>query len=393
MNQGIQMRAKKNVLISGWYGRNNAGDELLLDMFLHKNTHHDITVLTRGLIAQQKAKSIYHCDVLRFDSGGIKQWLQGKPFTIIRALIKCDVFVLGGGGIIRETGSISNLNRLLDEVLIARFLRKKIFIYGVSIGPIKTEKAFDKIKNALHKCDYITVRDYKSMEYLREFGIDESKYSVIPDPAFIKMTTSSKPLSSQLTQSLVNDKKIPIFLALGLIKDGSDMSWLQPLANTLDKLAKDHDVSFIALPFRRISDDHVDDVYCARELQKKLSVRENIECYSNALDHDDLREVMKLSNGVITIRLHAMILAIAEQTPFVAINYDTKVQDTASIAGLEDQVVELNDNFELNLYSLASKLILDGKSLKNKIKVSSIEMSQKAEQTFVCFDKVIESIS
>ncbi|MGZ5551905.1 MAG: polysaccharide pyruvyl transferase family protein, partial [Nitrososphaeraceae archaeon] len=321
------------------------------------------------------------------------QWLSGNPFKIIQALIKSDIFVLGGGGIIRVSNNYKNLWRLLDEIWVAKLLGKKVFIYGVSIGPINSHKGYKIIKNTLRKCDFITVRDHKSIEYLERFGIEKEKYSLTADPAFIPVHLENSVIENQeLRRAIIAEKKIPIFLALGLIKGGNDLTWLRPLARALDSLSITLNVSFIAIPFRRLSDCEIDDVYIARELKSQLQYPNNLTCYLERIDYKQLSSVIiNALSGVIAIRLHSLILSVASKTPFVAINYDTKVMDTAILAGLESQVVELSDNFEDDFIAKVSDMLDNKAELTEKISMAADLMLSRAEQNFTLFNKILES--
>ena len=379
------------ILISGWYGYSNAGDELLLDVFLNKCSTHNITVLTQGIICPKHAKSVFHHDMLRFDSGGIKQWLRGQPLRVIKAIMDCDVFVLGGGGIIREAGNYTNLIRLLDEIWLAKLLGKKVFIYGVSIGPIHSEKGMKMIRKALQKCDYITVRDDKSLAYLKQFGLPNSQYNVFPDPGFLPFESDSITTNvklAELSRNITENKIIPIFLALGLIDDGKDLSWLDSLAEALDSLSQDDNLRFIALPFRCLGKGALDDVFVANELYKRLKHKQCLSVYEKALEHTDLSKIIVNSECVVTVRLHAMILSIANKTPFVAINYDTKVMDTALKSGLDQQVVRLDESFTQNLIVQIKNMVADPLILKSKVSVASEKMEKLAQQTFTEFERV-----
>ncbi len=380
------------ILISGWYGFNNAGDELLLDVFLEKTKRHEVTVLTQGEISPDKALSVYHADIFRGDSGGIKQWITGKTYPLLKAILQTDIFVLGGGGIIRESGNFTNLKRLLDEIWLCNLLGKKIFIYGVSIGPIKSDKGLKMIQKTLLKCDYITVRDEKSISYLEKFGIDKSKYQMVPDPGFISLPKGQNKInSSVLKKQVLEDSKIPIFFALGLIDDGKDLTWLDPFARVLDRVNEATGKSFIALPFRYIGENEIDDVFIGKEVRKRLK-SSCLSVHEQELNHEELSTVMQDSSCVIAVRLHSMILAIANETPFVAVNYDTKVYDTAKVAGLESQVIHLDLKFELELEKSVIKMIENHNEVATKVSLASKYMSERSLETFRAFDSVLNDI-
>ena len=132
----------------------------------------------------------------------------------------------------------------------------------------------------------------------------------------------------------------------------------------------------------------MDDVFVANELYKRLKHKQCLSVYEKALEHTDLSKIIVNSECVVTVRLHAMILSIANKTPFVAINYDTKVIDTALKSGLDQQVVRLDESFTQNLIVQIKNMVADPLILKSKVSVASEKMEKLAQQTFTEFERV-----
>ena len=118
----------KRVVLSGYFGFKNFGDEAILSLLVNKlqSDKHRITVISHD---PNYTKSIYkHIrSVYTFD------------FTnIIGAISKSDVLISGGGSLLQDVTSIKSLIYYLLVIFIALFLKKTVIIFAQGIGPINS---------------------------------------------------------------------------------------------------------------------------------------------------------------------------------------------------------------------------------------------------------------
>ncbi|NLA86421.1 MAG: glycosyltransferase, partial [Clostridiales bacterium] len=154
-------RKKHNVVMSGYYGFGNAGDEAILQS-VHQNiddTGGDIaiTVLSKD---PGETKSRYGYDAVnRF---GL--------CSVIKALKSCDALVSGGGSLLQDHTSTRSLLYYLMIIRAAEFFKKKVMIYANGIGPIRKKSNRRRVGKIVGRADVITLRDDVSAEELRSMG-------------------------------------------------------------------------------------------------------------------------------------------------------------------------------------------------------------------------------
>ncbi len=141
------------VLISGYYGFGNLGDEALLSGILGGLTGHRVTVLSQR---PPETRALH--DV------GATHCLTGLP-----TLLACDALISGGGGLLQDKTSARSLRYYLSVIALARRLGKRVIVYGQSVGPLSTagEKAVAKTLRGLP----VAVRDQPSQTLLARLGV------------------------------------------------------------------------------------------------------------------------------------------------------------------------------------------------------------------------------
>ena len=110
-----------HILISGYYGFNNIGDESILravvDNLRTKLDNIDITVLSKN---PNSTAQKYGVDSVNRKS--VKD--------IIKAVRKCDLLISGGGSLLQDVTSKKSILYYLMIIWVGLFFRKKVFIYS-----------------------------------------------------------------------------------------------------------------------------------------------------------------------------------------------------------------------------------------------------------------------
>ena len=144
------------LLLSGYYGFGNLGDEALLAGLLSglKAAGHEVTVLS-GNPAQTRQLH------------GVRA--SSRYAGALGALIWCDAFVSGGGGLLQDKTSRRSLSYYLGLISLAKRLGKQTFVYGQSVGPL-SERGRRRVASAL-KGVRVFVRDEASKNLLASLDI------------------------------------------------------------------------------------------------------------------------------------------------------------------------------------------------------------------------------
>jgi polysaccharide pyruvyl transferase CsaB len=269
------------VLVNGYYGFGNTGDEALLEGLLRALTSagHEPRVLSADP-AQTAA-------------------LHGVPaFHRLRslpaALAWCEAFVSGGGGLLQDSSSMRSLRYYLLLIRVAQTLGKTVVVYGQSIGPL-SGPGRRRVAAALRGVP-IAVRDTQSVELLAGLGLTAT---LVGDPALL-LDPPSGPIGEPGTILVPRAGHPDLTDALAAV--GSDC-----LENGL---------SVALLPFHPQED--------GPEVERLSAALPS----ASLLRPADHREALRLIGGarlVVSARLHGLILAAAAGTPFVGLVYDPKV--------------------------------------------------------------------
>ena len=161
------------ILISGYYGFNNIGDESILrtviDNLREKLPDVDITVLS-----QDPAGTA--------EKYGVKSVRRMSLPDIFRAVRRCDLLLSGGGSLLQDATSGRSILYYLFILGLAQLLGRQTFIYSQGIGPISTPRNRRLTAFILRRTDGIVVRDGKSRDLLLEIGVPPQLVHVTADP-------------------------------------------------------------------------------------------------------------------------------------------------------------------------------------------------------------------
>ena len=115
------------IVISGYYGFANAGDEAMLTAIIKalRSTEKsvDLTVLSgnpEATAAKHRVSSIY-----RFN-----------PLEIFKSLYDCELLLSGGGSLLQDVTSKRSLLYYLSIIALGIILKKKVMLFAQGIGPI-----------------------------------------------------------------------------------------------------------------------------------------------------------------------------------------------------------------------------------------------------------------
>ena len=201
----------KKVVISGYYGADNFGDEAILETLINRLRKNDakITVLSSN---PEKTIKLYGVNaVKKFDL-----------FKVIKEILLSDMLISGGGSLLQDVTSVKSLFYYLWVILIAQIFRKDVIIFAQGIGPINNFLGEFLTKILLKKCRWVSVRDDKSLFLLRGWGI---KCERVCDPLYdltLPAYTPKNVVGIQLRSFKTVSEKLLITLANRVAIDFAD---------------------------------------------------------------------------------------------------------------------------------------------------------------------------
>ena len=298
--------SRMNILISGYYGSKNGGDEAMLAAMLEvlREIGGEISATVISLNPEYTRKR-HHIDAV--------PWLD--VWTIIKKIRAADLLISGGGSLLQNVTSRRSLYYYLGIIFLAQIFGCRVMLYAQGIGPIRGALARWLMNFIVNRVDLITVRDHGSLEELRRLNITRPKIFCTADPV---LAINPVPLD-------IGEK---ILARHGVEKSGklvgvSVRRWIDwqncqsALAAALDEIAgTGAKIIFIPMQFPN-------DIQAARETAALMK-------NPAAVVDDELSTAETLSlvgnmSAVIAIRLHALIFAGVMGVPMLGISYDPKI--------------------------------------------------------------------
>lgn len=297
-----------NVLMSGYYGFNNSGDEAIL-MSMHKNISElderiDVTVLSND---PEQTRIRHNVNVVyRF---GI--------WNVLAAVKGCDVLLSGGGSLLQDTTSTRSLIYYLSIITLAKFMGKKVMLYANGIGPVSKESNRKWVRRVLNKADVITIREENSYEELVKMGVKNPNAFVTADPVFTMEAVSKEVAAELLKRDGVPEDKPIVGVSVRSWKDIDRFS--VDLARLCDMIYEKFDMNIVFIVMQPSKDRAI-----SEKVMENMKNRSYIigEGYSPR----ELMGVISLMNIVLSMRLHTLIFAASRAVPLIGFVYDPKIE-------------------------------------------------------------------
>ncbi len=302
---------KKRVVLSGYFGFKNFGDEAILSVLVKKLKQLNLGITVISSNPAYTIKKFKH----------IRSVNTFKIPDVITSIYKSDYLISGGGSLLQDITSFKSLIYYLFVIFTALFLRKKVIIFAQGIGPIKNKIGIFLTKNILKHCTYISVRDNKSLELLNSWGI---KSELLCDPIFSTKIPACNKIEAVAVQ-LRNCK--------ALTED-----FIDRLAQKISNEFPDKQINIYSFQ------DSIDLEVCKRfeKAVKMLNSDIQTQIYSDLTDEQIINNIAQ-SEYLVAMRFHAIIIGLLAGVKTLGINYDIKIEKIASEFNLP--ILNLNKEF------------------------------------------------
>ncbi|MDD4028673.1 MAG: polysaccharide pyruvyl transferase CsaB [Caldisericia bacterium] len=314
--------SQKKIVLSGYYGFGNIGDEAILrtlmrDLSLLKKKGYplDISVLSANPYSTSTLTDAFAIERFSF-------------FSVLEEIFRCDALISGGGGLIQDITSFKSPLYYLGIIQIARFFRKPVFIYANGIGPLHHAVNRFLCKIVFNQCTAITLRDEASRQLVDQIGVRPSIVTVTVDPIF-----SLRPEHAFNIDSYPHHDN---FIAICFGPNPQTNSKIEDIATFLDDVGNTTKLPLVFTPFYP-------------DYDKKFSIllQQKMKYPSHLIDTfntpEDMLSLLRRCQFGIGMRLHFMILLSLLKKPILPFIYDPKVKTFAHILHLTP-VLTKNDN-------------------------------------------------
>ncbi|KKB40965.1 polysaccharide pyruvyl transferase CsaB [Bacillus thermotolerans] len=310
------------VVISGFYGLGNTGDEAILESIVDnlRNEIDDIDITVFSLSPEETAKAHNVKTVYR-------AWRHSNKEKV-QALREADLLISGGGGLLQDTYPTKFLFGPLPYYLLIAFLAKlcgtKVMFFSQGIGPVTSTWGKILMKVFANRADFITVRDQYSKDYLHKLGVTRPETVVTADIVFAfqkkedPACMNSLPLTGE--EKLVAVSTRPWF-------DHED--YYEKLADVLDSLIESDGITPVFVP---MEGHH--DVNASKRVMERM--KHEADCFLLGGDFTPNQYLNFIGDCemAIGLRLHSLIFSALTGVPHIGISYDKKVESLLKRSGM-----------------------------------------------------------
>ena len=294
----------RRILLCGYYGEHNLGDDALLEV-LNKQlpegwqpliTAHDAgavqTIVPRGSVVNRRSLK-----------------------AVLNSIKQVQVVILGGGSLLQDSTSVQSLIYYILLIVVAQVRRRPVLLWGQGLGPLRHAWSRYLVGRVLNGATSITWRDTASMQLAKQIGIKTSM-SVAPDPVW----------THQMGEHQGGGNIVLCWRPTNLL---TASGW-SLLLQSVDQLSKRTGKSVTWLAFHANQDANLLETLNEKGLVPHTLAMESNTVVAENIEH--AQTIFKEASFVIAMRLHALILAIISQCPSAALSYDPKVEAAARTA-------------------------------------------------------------
>jgi polysaccharide pyruvyl transferase CsaB len=302
------MSQSARILVSGYYGLGNAGDEAIL----------------AGLVAGlRESGADVETTVLSGDPASTQR--EHGVAAVRRSILQAsrrargsNLLISGGGGLLQDVTSWRSPLYYLGVIVAARASGVPVAAVGQGVGPLRRGAIQAAARRILNGVDVIAVRDAASRRALHSIGV-EREVEVTADLAFLLPKPTQAEVEAVWGAARVREGERRAAVAVRSVPGaaGHDETAAE-LAAAIGEGCSRCGLTPVLVPMQR-----------DRDLQLAEAVARAMPCAAQVVAGGrSVRQLLALVAGcdlVIAARLHALIFAAICGVPPVALSYDPKV--------------------------------------------------------------------
>lgn len=297
----------KRIVISGYYGFGNIGDEAVLAGIIasFRTIQDDVELLV--LSGDPAHTSATH---------GVQAINRCAISAVISAIRDADLLISGGGSLLQDITSARSAAYYFGLMLIAELCRAPFMIYAQGIGPITRSVTKLQMRTLLNRARLISVRDEDSANLLLLLGVKKPPIYVTADPSF-----ALEPAEDDEARRILGEAQVPEgkpLLGVAVRHWSVSESWPDVLARGISDAAAQLGATPVFIPMHQPGD-----VALSENITKRLTVPSVI--LRTQLTPSQAKAIVGQMDVMLAMRLHALMFAAAQGTPAVAMTYDPKV--------------------------------------------------------------------
>ena len=351
-----------DIIISGYHGFRNSGDEALLFAILStlRKKKPDISFTVLSKIPSETAR-VY----------GVKSVNRYNFFKVRKEMKEAKMLLFGGGSLLQDVTSSKSIKYYLAVIRLAQKCGLKTMLYANGIGPVIKKGDRHLAAKILNKVDVITLRDDKSDIELKNLGVTKPEIVITADPAFTLDTDLS--LSGEYYKKMAG---VPEGTKLCVVSvrewKNSVENFEDIMASLCDFMVEKHGIYPLFVPMQ-----YPQDTLISEEIMKKMKHGGYI--INRELSVPEMFSVLSEAELIIGMRLHSLIYATTLEIPAMALVYDPKVSAFMESIGQTD-CINVEAMAEGEALNTLDALLNGREDRRNKLRETNAVLRKKAEE-------------
>ena len=305
-----------DVLISGYYGFGNNGDDAVLKSIVDnlKADRPDVRIVVLSKNPAQTERDYGVSSIFRFN------------FLCVRAYLrKTKLLISGGGTLLQDLTSTQSLLYYLWVINTAVLCGARTMLYANGIGPIRGENNRERVRRTVKRIDMITLRDENSLDVLRDFELKPgARLAITADAAFALMPLSMDKMAGFTAElGLTHERYFVVsvrnwkYLARSFEED---------IAVFVDYVAETYNLMPVFIAMQPENDTDI-----SRRIAARMCARSRV--FEEALTTEQHMSVIAGAVFVAAMRLHVIVYGAKAGTPCIGLVYDPKVAAMMDMMG------------------------------------------------------------
>lgn len=346
-----------SIVINGYYGYKNTGDDALLQAMVENIRSFDPDAKITVLSASPKETSY------RYSVNSIHRY---NIFRLLKEIKHASLFISGGGSLLQDVTSTKSLIYYTELISLAKRHGSKVMIYANGFGPISKIGNVPRIKKALSLADHISMREEESVNAIKKL-LPDIDVEITADPAF-SLSPTNKQWSEKLLSNLGINKSSGYFAISLRDWQLNDCNIVEKISDFCSAIHDKYGLTPVFVTMQSSKDSAI-----IERVIKKLSFDSVTVPKCTA---KELLSVLQAMTFCVGMRLHFLIFSVIAATPTIGISYDPKINSLLKYIGIEAPL----DSTALDVTDLLAKvdhIIKNKEDISNKLRIKAEEMRIK----------------
>ncbi|MEW5763106.1 MAG: polysaccharide pyruvyl transferase CsaB [Bacillota bacterium] len=346
------------IIISGYYGFKNSGDEAMLCAIINA-LREKIPGVEIVVLSHRPAET-----AAEFGVRAVSRW---NPFRLWRELGAADLLLSGGGSLLQDVTGPFSILYYLGVIYLARLRGRKVCLYGQGVGPLRYLHSRWLTRRIVSRVDLVTLRDPASRQELEGLGVKAPIY-VTADPVLGVSTTPGDLARGREILARAGGGGQPA-LGISLRPWAGAPRLVEVFAALGDRLSRaGWDIVFVPM-------QGAADLAVIRQVTAKM--REKSIVLDRVGGFRDLMAVAGCFAVAVGMRLHFLVFAALAGVPVIGLGYDPKVNRFLEQVGMgpaEDLAGVAPERLEARVREFAAQ----GEALREKLRVRVTALREEA---------------